>query len=109
MAEYYSAELSQKVKRGMNENRQKGLYTGGYVVFGYRAEKKKIVVHEEESKVVQYIFNECAAGKPVIHIYNELKEKGIKHRNKPFARNTLYQLLANEKIFRHTKIWRPSF
>ena len=27
MAEYYSAELSQKVLRGLNENRQKGLYT----------------------------------------------------------------------------------
>ena len=26
MAEYYSAELSQKVKRGQNENRQKGLF-----------------------------------------------------------------------------------
>ena len=29
MAEYYSAELSQKVKRGMNQTRQKGNFTGG--------------------------------------------------------------------------------
>ena len=28
-AEYYSAELSQKVKRGMNESRRKGNFTGG--------------------------------------------------------------------------------
>ena len=29
MAEYYSVELSQKVKRGMKESRSKGLFTGG--------------------------------------------------------------------------------
>ena len=34
-AEYYSAELSQKIRRGMNESRQKGNYTGGYVLYGY--------------------------------------------------------------------------
>ena len=32
-AEYYSAELSQKIRRGMNESRQKGNYTGGYVLY----------------------------------------------------------------------------
>ena len=33
-AEYYSAELSQKVKRGMNETRQKGNFTGGTIIYG---------------------------------------------------------------------------
>ena len=33
MAEYYSAELSQKVRRGMNESRLKGQYTGGFVLY----------------------------------------------------------------------------
>ena len=32
MAEYYSAELSQKVKRGMNETRLKGNFTGGTII-----------------------------------------------------------------------------
>ena len=41
MAEYYSAELSQKVRRGMNESRLKGQYTGGFVVFGYDLVNKK--------------------------------------------------------------------
>ena len=35
MAEYYSAELAQKVSRGLNESRQKGLFTGGNVSYGY--------------------------------------------------------------------------
>ncbi len=33
-AEYYSAELAEKVKRGMTENALKGLWNGGQVPFG---------------------------------------------------------------------------
>mgnify|MGYP002624218550 CR=1 FL=1 len=36
MAEYYSAELSQKVKRGLRETREKGNCTGGYLLYGYK-------------------------------------------------------------------------
>lgn len=104
MAEYYSAELSQKVRRGMNETRQKGNFTGGTVLFGYRVENKKIVIHEDEAEIVRWMFNECASGKFVKTIHQELNEKGILYRGKPFAKSTLYHLLANEKyngIFRH--------
>lgn len=104
MAEYYSAELSQKVKRGMNESRQKGTFTGGFIIFGYRVENKKIIIHEDEAEVVRWMFNECASGKLVKTIIEELHEKGILYRGKPFARNTVYHLLANEKysgIYRH--------
>ena len=34
-AEYYSADLSEKVVRGMTENALKGVYNGGTVPFGY--------------------------------------------------------------------------
>lgn len=104
MAEYYSAELSQKLKRGMNETRRKGNFTGGYVLFGYRVENKKVVIQEDEAEVVRWMFDECASGKFVKRIYEELNERGILYRGKPFARNTIYHLLANEKyigIFRH--------
>lgn len=104
MAEYYSAELSQKVKRGMRESRNKGNFTGGYVLFGYRVENKKLVIYEDEAQIVRDIFEEYATGKLAKTILDELNEKGILNRGKPFARNTLYHLLANEKyagIVRH--------
>ena len=50
------------------------------------------------------MFNECACGKQVKTIYQELNQKGILHRGKPFARNTVYHMLANEKyngIYKH--------
>lgn len=109
MAEYYSAELSQKVKRGMNESRQKGNFTGGYLPYGYyvtgdRKNGKKIHIDEDKAVVVRKIFEDYAAGRLVTDIIDELHEKGIENRGKPFARNTVYNLLKNEKyagIFRH--------
>ena len=44
IAEYYSAELSQKVMRGLTENRKKGLFCGGGVPYGYLVENKKVIV-----------------------------------------------------------------
>ena len=37
MAEYYSAELSEKVVRGMTENVLKGKYNGGTIPIGFKA------------------------------------------------------------------------
>ena len=41
MAEYYSAELSEKVKRGLTENALKGLWNGVNIPFGYIINKER--------------------------------------------------------------------
>ena len=43
LAEYFSAELAQKVSRGLRENREKGLYTGGTLTYGYKVKDKKVI------------------------------------------------------------------
>lgn len=97
MAEYYSAELSQKVSRGMNENRQKGLYTGGVILYGYKVVNKKVEIDEDQAKIVREIYENYAAGIYVKDIIEELNNKGILNHGKPFARNTVYNILKNEK------------
>ena len=97
MAEYYSAELSQKVKRGMNETRHKGNFTGGTILYGYKVENKKVVINEEEAQVVKNLYLDFASGKLVTTILEELKQKGVLYRGKNFGRNTLYNFLRNEK------------
>ena len=97
MAEYSSAELSQKVRRSMNETRQKGNYLGGYLLYGYYVENKKVKVDEEKAKIVKYIFECYASGIYVKYIVEELTRNGILNKGKPFAINTIYQMLANEK------------
>ena len=97
MAEYYSAELSQKVKRGMNETRRKGNFTGGIVPFGYKVVNHKLVINEDEAQILRNLYMDFASGKLVTDFLKELREKGIKYRGKDFAKNTLYNILKSEK------------
>ena len=41
MAEYYSVELSQKIRRGMDLNAEKCLSTGGNVALGFYVDSEK--------------------------------------------------------------------
>lgn len=97
MAEYYSAELSQKVRRGMNETRHKGNFTGGVVLYGYKVENHKVLINEDEARIVRKLYLDFASGRLITEILQELRDTGILYRGKPFARNTLYNLIKNEK------------
>ena len=96
-AEYYSAELSQKVRRGMNETRLKGNYTGGRVLYGYRVVNHKVQIDEDSAAVVRYIYEQYAIGVYVKNIITELHKRGIAYYGKPFGRSTVYNILKNEK------------
>lgn len=97
MAEYYSAELSQKVKRGMNETRQKGNFTGGTMIYGYKKDGKKVVIDEDKAEVVKTIYEMYAKNIFVKDIIAYLTEKGILNHGKPFAKNTIHRILQNKK------------
>ena len=97
MAEFYSAELSQKVKRGMNETRQKGNFTGGRIPYGYKKDGKKIVVDEDKAKVVLYMYEQYAKNVYVKDIIKSLTEQGIFHNGKVFIINTVHRILNCEK------------
>ena len=103
-AEYYSAELSQKIRRGNNESRRKGNLTGGTIPFGYKNVNKKAVIVEDEAEVVRYIFEQYAHGEYVKNIVKELNARGITHKGKCFINNTVYNILKNERyagIYHH--------
>lgn len=103
-AEYYSAELSQKIRRGNNESRRKGNLTGGKIPYGYKNVDKKAVIIPEEAEIVRYIYEQYSIGVYVKDIIAVLNAKGVLHKGKPFAKNTVYGILGNERysgIYRH--------
>ena len=104
MNQYYSAELAQKVKRGMRENRRKGIYQGGPVLYGYKIVDRKFVIDEDHAEVVRYIFDQYAKGAYARNIIEELTARGILCGDKPFSLHCVYNLLHNEKYsgtYRH--------
>jgi len=103
MAEYYSAELSQKVRRGMNETRQKGNFTGGRIPYGYKKDGKKIFIDEDKVKVVLYMYEQYAKNVYVKDIIKSLTEQGIFYNGKVFIINTVHRILNCEKYNGHDK------
>ena len=97
MNQYYSAELSQKVKRGMKETRLKGLYQGGTLPYGYKLDGRKVVIDEQQAKHVLFMYEQYSKGVFVKDIIKALSENGVLHKGKPFAKNTVYGILSNEK------------
>ena len=97
MNQYYSAELSQKVRRGMRETRNKGLYQGGRLPYGYKLDGRRIVIDEKRADVVRYIYDRFSKGVFVREIIEDLTAKGVLCNGKPFPLETIYKILKNER------------
>lgn len=99
MAEYYSVELSQKVKRGMNTNAEKCISNGGTIPLGfYIGEDRKYHINEETAPIVKKIFELYASGyttKYIIDYLNSMNYKTV--LGNKFNKNSLYRMLANKK------------
>lgn len=99
MNEYYSAELSQKVKRGMRENVLKGKSIGGNIALGYKIGKdKRFEIDEDSASIVRRIFAEYDQGKTFAEICRDLNEAGYTTKQgKQYRNSTLTRILANRK------------
>ena len=97
IAEYYSAELSQKVLRGLNENRKKGLFCGGGVPYGYRVENKRVYVDEDAAEIVRYIYERYSIGVTVPQILKELNARNVLFKGRAFNSGHVYKILSNER------------
>lgn len=104
MNQYYSEELAQKIKRGMRETRLKGLYQGGGLPYGYKIDGRKIVIDETTSQVVKFMYDQYSKGAFVREIIEELTQKGVLYKGKPFTKNAVYYILKNERysgVYKH--------
>ena len=99
MAEYYSAELSQKVQRGMNINAQKCLSNGSNAGLGYRVDaNRQFYVNEDEAAVVREIFERYAKGETKAEIIQDLNRRKITTPlGREFNQNSFTRLLRNRR------------
>lgn len=97
MNQYYSTELSQKVKRGMRESRLKGQFTGGIFVYGYKAVDKKIVIDEDKAEIIRKMFAMADQGFTIREIISYLNNNGFDHKGKLFQKTAVYGILHNPK------------
>lgn len=81
----------------MKETRLKGYYQGGGVPYGYKIDGRKVVIDEERAENVRFMYDEFSKGVIVKDIIKQLTAMGKTYKGKPFAMNTVYGILRNEK------------
>lgn len=98
MNQYYSAELSQKVHRGLNESYRKGNFTGGAKIYGYDVVDLKNVINPEEGEIVKEIFTKYAQGSTAVAIAKDLQSRGIRTKKGKYIDSIkIYKVLVNTK------------
>lgn len=97
-AEYYSAELAQKVKRGMRESCLKGNAAGIQPILGYTIIDKKYQVVESEAVIVRKLFADYHSGTTIKELVDWLKISGVRtHKGNVFSFGRVSDLLHNPK------------
>lgn len=100
LSQYYSAELGEKVKRGMRTGFLKGHVMGGNLTYGYRRVGHSFSLDEERAKVVKTAFltyadNESLSIKGLKEIINALPE--VKAEGRRFNESSLHRMLVNAR------------
>ena len=99
MAEYYSAELSEKVVRGMTENVLKGKYNGGTIPIGFKVDEEKFFqIDPLKAPFVVEAFQRYNDGATMKELMNWLNDSGVTtNRNQKFTYNSVQTLLTNKR------------
>ena len=113
MAEYYSAELSEKVTRGLTENALKCKYNGGTLPIGYIIDSEQYFqIDPLTAPAVLDAFKHYADGASMREITDEMNLKGVRtKRGGKISINSVTRMLHNRKYigeYRYNDIVHPN-
>ena len=108
MAEYYSLNLADEVKKGMTEKALRGGYQT-YAPFGYKLVDSKLVVVPEEAEIIKFIFEKFSNREmgmmPLARYINDL---GIKTKRGNLFENRTVDYILNNPVYIGKVRWTPT-
>ena len=108
MAEYYSAELSRKVMRGMEDNASKCMVTGTLPLGYVKGRDKRYQIKESEAETVREAFTRVLAGERIVDIISDFNRRGMTTKTgKPFCKESFDKILHNER-YTGVYIWHTT-
>ena len=99
MAEYYSADLAEKVSRGMTENALKARFNGGQIPLGFTIDDEQhYQIDPEKAPLVIEMFRRYAGGESITDIIEDLNARGIRtSQGNRFNKNSLARIFSNRR------------
>lgn len=108
MAEYYSLNLSDEVKKGMKEKATRGQYQAT-PPFGYTIKDNILEIIEDEANIVKFIFEKFTSKElNILQITKYINNLGYKtHRGNKFENRNIEYILTNPVYTGYVR-WSPS-
>ena len=103
MNEWYSKDISKKIKASIETKKKQGLFLGGYAPYGYRhnpRNKYKLIIDEKVRNVVELIYDMFIKGNSIQKIAKYLT-------NKKVPTPSVYKNMNTNKDSKTRNIWEP--
>ncbi|MBU1923676.1 MAG: recombinase family protein [Candidatus Omnitrophica bacterium] len=95
-AQFERELISERTRDKMLQRAQKGMWNGGGVPFGYKAENKKLVIDTNNAKIVKDIYENYLLHNSIVKIYENLRDKKVTdEKGIPFSKSEIWQILRN--------------
>jgi DNA invertase Pin-like site-specific DNA recombinase len=107
MAEYYSLNLSDEVKKGMTEKAMRGGWQT-CAPFGYKIVDKKLEIVEEQASAVKMVFNDFINGEGFLAIAKKINELGFRTRFGKQFENRSIEYILNNPAYKGYARWTPT-
>ena len=120
-AQFEREVTGERIRDKIAASKKKGMWMGGFCSLGYDIRDRRLVVNQEESKLVRHIYKRYLELGSVRLLKRDLDRRGVVSKirvskngtrsgGRPFSRGALYELLANPIYIgeiRHKKVRHP--
>lgn len=107
MDEYYSINLAEEVRRGMTQRIKQG-QPNTYPPIGYAMKDGEYVENPDTAPIVRKIYEDFAAGKPLLVIAQELNALGLRTRFGNRFENRTVQYILRNPVYIGKVRWTPT-
>jgi len=95
-AQFEREVIGERIRDKFAASRRKGMWMGGWAPLGYEVRDRKLVVNEEDAKLVRSIFQRFLKTGSATILARQLIEEGIRNKyGKLIDKGMLYKLLNN--------------
>ena len=95
-AQFEREMTADRTRDKMHQRAQKGLWNGGNVPYGYKAENKRLIANGEETTRLQFMFQHFAESPSLARLRDDLHRRGWYSRSKKsWSKTALDQILRN--------------
>ena len=99
LAEYYSANLSENIRRGQQESIKKGWFPGGTPPMGYKVQDHKLVPDERFAPVILEIYTRYADGDSLAAIAEDLNLRGYRTRQGHLFNTSTFDRIVPNPVY----------